>query len=290
MASSITSTIATTVLWSAAVVKATQAGSTSKASSSTSSSPTDDQLKNAKSALEKIKQATKAQRDSAKSMASLRLEWVRQQLMLLRQFGGDPKVMARELARLGKEIAGAVSMYAGKSSASAEAIQDMGSAASISEASSDSVSGSALSASVSPPLMSETAEQTVAAPIASSDAGVSTDFTTATSSSSADEANSLSSSASTKITASDISGQQDRAGPKDASSSSQTNSNGNEADRKFLELARSLLKELKALIARERFRHPDEEGLIDAVKAAQGAADAIVEAAPVLEPSIVIQA
>ncbi len=70
-----------------------------------------ERIDRAKSALSAMKEATEAQRNSMKSNAQEKLQRIKEQIRILRQFGGDPKVIAREVARLARELSGAVKEY-----------------------------------------------------------------------------------------------------------------------------------------------------------------------------------
>lgn len=70
-----------------------------------------ERIDRAKSALSAMKEATEAQRNSMKSNAQEKLQRIKEQIRILRQFGGDPKVIAREVARLARELSGAVKQY-----------------------------------------------------------------------------------------------------------------------------------------------------------------------------------
>ena len=71
-------------------------------------------LQNAKDALDMMKSAPKKQKDAAKAHAKAKLDQLREQIKLLKRMaGGNPRLMAKQLAALAKELKEALKEYQG---------------------------------------------------------------------------------------------------------------------------------------------------------------------------------
>lgn len=217
----------------------------------------DERTQEALQALDAMKQANKAMRQSAKADAKQRLIRIKQQLDILRQFCADPKVIAREAARLARQLGAAVKAYAGacggdsNSATEAAAPTDPAQAPpSTAEEATGEAMGEATKdwlADTTPP---DTAEQ---AGTPEDDAD---ERETAANESFRDEAQKL------------FAELEQQAGEA-------------QVDREFFSEARNVLQQIKALIASSR-RRAGENGseTEDAVKAVQAAAAALDDAIP----------
>lgn len=230
---------------------ATPARSATPQPSATPDPAAQERVNRAKTALEAMKQATEAQRNDSKAMAQLRLEWIKEQIRILRQFGGDPKAVARQVTQLARELGSAVREY----TAAARGGQAGDVAAATQAAPNEAVSNEAA----------------------------------ATQATSADPATAATEGTATVAATADKAGEE-RAETDKAAVHHRETSGLPAEDQPFFDLARSLLKALKDLIAaqQDRARRGDRDAQ-EAVTAVRDATKAIDDALVALQPGVNLQ-
>jgi hypothetical protein len=255
--------------------------------------PNDERSQQAQKALEVMKQVRDAERSGQKSTAKLRLEMLKKQIDILRTFGGTTKSVARELARLARELGAAVKQYAGKDGISLDAdvptsvVVPAGAEEKAADKGAAGKTGNADEATDANDAKDGKAGEVA---FAKSDKTVEDAAEKGQSVTGSKEAKDAEAKAVQELqaakTAEDAKAAKEAKeaqAAKDAADKAAKDADGADS-REFFNTARDLLRKIKKLLAEARAQHPDKvEVFREAVTAVQGADDTITELAPEAE-------